>query len=134
MADKSVVKHTLRLNLSNERHCKIQKILSDLDKDIHKSTNQFIINAMEFYIDSFENDDIIKSPIQKQQAEYLTKSELTEIRREIKDDVKDEMIRLLGSFVAGSSIVRVQESSRDNIQADDAEEDVAVSELANKWG
>lgn len=41
MADKDVVRISLRLNMQNEQHQRIYRVLASLDKDIHKSANQF---------------------------------------------------------------------------------------------
>lgn len=37
MAKQSIIKHCLRLNMQNEQHQRIQKVLEGLNKDIHKS-------------------------------------------------------------------------------------------------
>ena len=60
MAKQSIIKHCLRLNMQNEQHQRIQKVLEGLNKDIHKSENQFIIKAVDFYIRSFDDDDIME--------------------------------------------------------------------------
>lgn len=137
MADQSVVKHYLRLNLQNEQHQRIQKVLATLDKGIHKSENQFIIKAIDFYIKSFEDDGIMDRIQQKKKTEYVTVDELAELRKEIESEVKDEIIRLLGSAMIGGSIVRVQDSNvqTENVQKEETEErNPVVSELAARWG
>ncbi len=137
MADQSVVKHYLRLNLQNEQHQRIQKVLSTLDKGIHKSENQFIIKAIDFYIKSFEDDGIMDRIQQKKKPEYVTVDDLEELRKEIESEVKDEIIRLLGSAMIGGSIVRVQDSNvqTENVQKEETEEsNPVVSELAARWG
>ena len=50
MGKQNVVKHSLRLNLHNEQHRKIQRVFEGLNKEVHKSENQFMIKAMDFYI------------------------------------------------------------------------------------
>lgn len=133
MEDKSIFRHSLRLNMDNEQHYRIQKVLADLDKDIHKSENQFIINAIDFYISSFEGDGIIRLSEARQKIEYLTKADLEEIRREIKSDVKEDMIRLLGSVVIGSPTIKALEYQPKTKVVDD-QKDTAVSDLVNRWG
>lgn len=135
MADKDIVRISFRLNLQNEQHQRIYRVLAALDKDIHKSTNQFIANAVDFYIRSFDSDELLGKPEEKKKPEYITVEDLADIRREIKGDVKDEIIRLLGSAIAGGSAVRMQQDREESIQAGDGEEkNPVVSELANRWG
>ena len=51
--------HTLRLSRRNPTHIKIHQILADLDKSVYKSQNQFIADAVEYYINALENDFIM---------------------------------------------------------------------------
>lgn len=134
MSDKNVAKHSLRLNLRNEQHLRIQKVLSSLDKDIYKSENQFIVNALDFYISSFDNDDIMGTDRQKAKPEFVTREELAGIGKEIKSEVKDEIIRLLGAALVGGQPVAVPERRTENIQRVEQEESPVVTDLANQWG
>lgn len=134
MSDKNVAKHSLRLNLRNEQHLRIQKILSGLDKDIYKSENQFIVNALDFYINSFDNDDIAGTDQQKAKPDFVTRDELAGIGKEIKSEVKDEIIKLLGAALVGSKPVAFPERQTENIQRVEQEESPVVTDLANQWG
>ena len=49
------VKTSVRLNMSNPQHVKINDVIQNLDPKIFKSKNQFIINAIQFYIDNYGN-------------------------------------------------------------------------------
>ena len=134
MSDKNVAKHSLRLNLRNEQHLRIQKVLSGLDKDIYKSENQFIVNALDFYIRSFDNDDIMGTDQQKVKPEFVTREELAGIGKEIKSEVKDEIIRLLGAALVAGQSAAAPERRKENIQRDEREESPVVTDLANQWG
>ncbi len=46
MARKDVEQFNLRLNLNNPNHLKIYRTFQDLNTDIHKSRNNFIIEAL----------------------------------------------------------------------------------------
>lgn len=46
--------HTLRLSRRNPNHIRMHQILVDLDKSVYKSQNQFIVDAVEFYINALE--------------------------------------------------------------------------------
>lgn len=136
MAKQSIIKHCLRLNMQNEQHQRIQKVLEGLNKDIHKSENQFIIKAVDFYIRSFEDDDIMEKLHQKKKPEYVTVEALEDIRRELESSMKDEMIRLLGTAITGGITVRTAGGTgQDSRQAEDPEADNPyMTEAANRWG
>lgn len=135
MAEKDIVRFSLRLNLKNEQHSKIYKVLAALDKDVHKSENQFILNAIDFYIQSFEDDGIIDGLRQKDKPGYVTADDLADMRREIESSMKDELIRLLGSAMIGSQAVRGTVSRTELIQREETEEiNPFAAEAANRWG
>lgn len=136
MAKQSIIKHCLRLNMQNEQHQRIQKVLEGLNKDIHKSENQFIIKAVDFYIRSFEDDDIMEKLHRKKKPEYVTVEVLEDIRRELESSMKDEMIRLLGTAITGGITVRTAGGTGKNShQAEDPEADNPyMTEAANRWG
>lgn len=136
MAKQSIIKHCLRLNMQNEQHQRIQKVLEGLNKDIHKSENQFIIKAVDFYIRSFEDDDIMEKLYRKKKPEYVTVEALENIRRELESSMKDEMIRLLGTVITGGITVRTAESTgKQSRQSEDSEADNPyMTEAANRWG
>ena len=47
MSKDSVVKYTLRLNMNNKQHLEINHILLNINPDVYKSKNQFIVDAMK---------------------------------------------------------------------------------------
>lgn len=135
MAEKDVVRLSLRLNLKNEQHSKIYKVLAALDKDVHKSENQFILNAIDFYIRSFEDDGIMEGLRQKDKPGYVTADDLADMRREIESSMKDELIRLLGSAMMGSPAARGTVSRTEPVQREETEEiNPFAAEAANRWG
>lgn len=135
MAGGDIVRFSLRLNLKNEQHANIYKVLSALDKDVHKSENLFIIKAIDFYIQSFEDEYFMNRPEQKKREKYVTIDELEGIRKEMESGLKDELIRLLGSAIMGSPVAREQESRRESKQREETEEsNPFAEEAANRWG
>lgn len=135
MAKQSIIKHCLRLNMQNEQHQRIQKVLEGLNKDIHKSENQFIIKAVDFYIRSFEDDGIMEKLHRKKKPEYVTVEALEDIRKELESSMKDEMIRLLGTVITGGITVRTDESAAKHRPVEDLESDNPyMTEAANRWG
>ena len=58
MARKDVEQFNLRLNLNNPNHLKIYRTFQDLNTDIHKSRNNFIIEALLRYINGISDEDL----------------------------------------------------------------------------
>lgn len=43
----NIVYHNMRMNLDNEQHRRIHMVLTDLNTNVHKSVNQFLIDATD---------------------------------------------------------------------------------------
>lgn len=54
------VKTSVRLNMSNPQHVKINDVIQNLDPKIFKSKNQFIIDAIQFTLIIMERNFVIK--------------------------------------------------------------------------
>ena len=61
MARKDVEQFNLRLNLNNPNHLKIYRTFQDLNTDIHKSRNNFIIEALLRYIQELKTQPLMKN-------------------------------------------------------------------------
>lgn len=134
MAEKGVARLSLRLNLQNEQHSRVYRVLSSLNRDIHKSENQFIINAVDFYISSFDRDEIME-PVPAGKPQYITADDLEEIKSDMESSLKDELIRLLGSAITGSPAAGRQEIRADPVLKEDTGEvNPFAAEAANRWG
>lgn len=133
MGKQNVVKHSLRLNLHNEQHRKIQRVFEDLNKEVHKSENQFMIKAMDFYIQSFEED--MEEETQTKKKRYVTVDSLEDIRKGLEDSMKEELIRLLGGAIMGNTSIRETRDRGDAMQeGETAEDGLYATEAANRWG
>ena len=80
------VKTSVRLNMSNPQHVKINDVIQNLDPKIFKSKNQFIIDAIQFYIDNYGKETFVIKKKEKERAEcrlprLLTQQGLTTIER-----------------------------------------------------
>jgi hypothetical protein len=130
----------MRLNLRNEQHLRIHDVLKNLNPAIHKSLNQFMVNAVDYYIGSFDNDGAGQEVAgQKRDGsnEFVTNGEMVEIKREILDTLKEEMIRILGSTLVSGYMFRPPAISQNESEAaakSDQEENSAVDSLVDKWG
>ena len=127
--------HTLRLSRRNPNHIKIHQILADLDKSVCKSQNQFIADAIEFYINALEDDTITNSGREKREENFITKADLQKIKETIKMEVMSEvnkqMLSILGSFTGNlaRNINTGETEKEDGFNADDT-----VLGLAEMWG
>lgn len=133
-----IVRHCFRLNLKKEQHQRVQKILMALDREIYKSESQFIVNALDAYIQSFEGEGKKKEVSEKRETEYVTREELAGIQKEINSSIKDEIIQLLSFSLSDPSSVKKQENKEENRPKQEPEiteeSDPVVAELASRWG
>ena len=79
MVGRNIVKHSLRLNLQEEEQRRIQEVLENLNKEIHRSENLFITRALDFYIRSFEEESF--SHPQRETVPYVTVEDLERFRQ-----------------------------------------------------
>ena len=133
--------HNFRLSRRNPIHIRINEILSDLNKDVYRSKNQFIADALEYYINALENDTMTNSEnIKKQKMNtYVTKGELELLKENIKNEVvkevQKEMISILenfsGNMAKGIVADNLKTIDKDN---DDLNENTTLLGLAEMWG
>lgn len=133
--------HNFRLSRRNPDHIRINEILSDLNKSVYRSKNQFIADALEYYINALEGDTLTNSEkIKKENLNtYITRKDLELIKESIKHEVvkevQKEMISILGNF-AGNLAKNVQPNNEvlegkenHSFNADDT-----LLGLAEMWG
>lgn len=143
MAKSNICYHNMRLNLDNEQHCRVHKVLMDLNTEIHKSVNQFIVDAVDHYIHSMGDEDLVtRTGEQRREAGYITRADLNGIREELKNDIKNEIIMLLGAAlgagtgrmpegIVGKNVNAVMEKTADIAERTD---DPTMIELVDNWG
>ncbi len=143
MAKSNICYHNVRLNIDNEQHCRVHKILTELNKEIHKSVNQFIVDAVDFYIRSLNDESFVRETERQKDAGYITRDDLDGIREELKNEVRSDIIMLLGAALgAGNMRVSEENISRNSINAVVGESDAGVKEkddptmmeLVDNWG
>lgn len=98
MARKDVEQFNLRLNLNNPNHLKIYRTFQDLNTDIHKSRNNFMVEAILRYIKGISDEDLTFAGAKKNQEKdrYVTQSELEELENRITSKVMKEVAEMLG--------------------------------------
>lgn len=137
MARENLVFNSLRLNMNNPQHVKINEILCSIDKDVCKSKNQFIIDAIEFYIENFGKEVLVK---EESNTQYVTTDELERIKQELMEaamtEARREVIRILGTAVSGSRVIepvlRTEVVNADH-DPEELQDDEVVSGLASSW-
>ncbi len=137
MGKENLVCSTLRLNMNNQQHVKINQILCSIDKDVCKSKNQFIIDAIEFYIEYYGKDVLVR---EEKDIKYVTADEIESIKQDLMNaamtEARNEVIRLLGTAVAGRGLIQaIPYAQETEIQQESEEQidDEVVSGLATGW-
>lgn len=145
MGKELIVNHSLRLNLANEQHRRVEKILSDLNTDVHKSLNQFTIDALDYYIQYLEgNVPLCNARSSKEVQEYVTGDDLEKAVKGLKDEIMVEIRKevfgmLASAFLSGRAL---QEAAVENVvkmpekkeQEQEVETDETMMGLASSWG
>ena len=96
MARRHIMESTFRLNLLNPQHAKINEVIKGLNPKIYKSKNQFLIEACEFYIDHYGEDDI-PSKEEKRYEQFVTRDEIEKIKKEIEYSAMSEARKETGA-------------------------------------
>ena len=99
-------------------------MLDDLNTDVHKSKNQFILTAISYYMDAMKNGNLTytaKREQEEREAAFASKDyvdeSLAKMAGKVKTELYEEMIRFLGSMAFGAAANRglVMQSGESNI-------------------
>ena len=143
MSLSTIRKMTLRLNMEEPKQAEIYQILTSLDKYIYKSQNQFLVDALEFYIEH-SGKDMLTQQEQAEQQRYITAEELEQIKKELRgellEETRNELLKLLGQYAAGAQNpmtgqIKALTGQTDEIELenDTEEETSVVGNLACRW-
>ena len=128
MAKDEVVQYNIRLNLNNPNHLRLHQAILNANMEIYKSKNNYLRKVA--YRGIFgepegldEEDDIVDL------SQLVTKKELENAEKRIKDSIMQEMLGMMFSSMAGrtpmiSAMPRVEEKEEDTV--DDAVADAAL--------
>lgn len=140
MGKGNIVYHNLRMNLDNEQHRRVHSVLAELNTDVHKSVNQFLIDAADSYISRLAGNELTKESEQTGECLYVRREELEQIRREIKDELQREVIVTLGTALAGGKVIQIPQTVPERAVAEqtdreiETEADETTLGLASSWG
>lgn len=136
MAKGNITFHNLRINLNNEQHRRVHRVLKDLNTDVHKSVNQFLIDAADYYITMLQ-EGVTKEEKKSAESQYITWDDMDRIRKEIKDEMQREIIMVLGTALAGGQVNKMQGVKKvREYRTEEQEEsaDTTMVGLADMWG
>lgn len=98
----NIVYVSLRLNMDVPKHVEINKKLQKLNPNVYKSKNQFVIEALEFYIQNFGNEQYM---LEKEPSPFITKVELKDILSKFREDIlkesRNDVMGLVGGMFSG---------------------------------
>ena len=134
------VKTSVRLNMNNPQHVKINNVLQNLDTNIFKSKNQFIIDACQFYIDHYGEEQFMEKKERKRES-FISVEDIDEIKAELievaMNEARKEVIKLLGGVISGmnvgQSVIRPSTYNKDEEPTEDVMDDADVAGLAMRW-
>lgn len=143
MSLSTIRKMTLRLNMEEPKQAEIYQILTSLDKYIYKSQNQFLVDALQFYIEH-SGKDMLTQQEQAEQQRYITAEELEQIKKELRgellEEARNELLKLLGQYAAGAQNpmtgqIKALTGQTDEMELenDTEEENSVVGNLACRW-
>lgn len=132
------VKTSVRLNMSNPQHVKINDVIQNLDPKIFKSKNQFIIDAIQFYIDNYGKETFVIKKKEKERAEYIRSEDIDDIKEEVieaaTNEARKEVIRLLGGVISGMNVGQPVIMQAANSEAQEPTEDDIMREMFARDG
>ncbi len=134
------VKTSVRFNMNNPQHVKINNVLQNLDPNIFKSKNQFIIDACQFYIDHYGEEQFMEKKERKRES-FISVEDIDEIKAELievaMNEARKEVIKLLGGVISGmnvgQSVIRPSTYNKDEEPTEDVMDDADVAGLAMSW-
>ena len=80
-----VVRTPLRLNLENPEQAEIYQVMKNLNRDIYKSQNQFIVEALKHYI-NYSGADTLTEQEESEKRKYVTVEEQELMKEELKEE------------------------------------------------
>lgn len=135
--------HNLRLSPNNPDHMKINDVLLDVNKQVYKSKNQFMTEALLYYISGLEGNPLTNREQQKfnQQELFITRKEMESLILDLKQELTQYVDREVLSVIikvfsenlkTEKPVQVVREEMQDDAQ-DDSQVDEKLIALASSW-
>lgn len=128
--------HSFRLNLTNPNHLEVHNTLKNLNKEIHRSKNNFIVESILRNIRNYKKEDLFG--LEDDEIAYVTKEDLIDLKVQIKEEVMKEVITLLCGSLAGRTLlpaipVQTIETNNKKQEENKVEEDGTLNAMADEW-
>lgn len=132
MQKSNIYQHNLRLNLDNESHLKVHRYLMNINEDVYKSKNAYIIRAI---LEGAEKANSVTENGKYVEKGLLTDEQIKELEEQITKNLKKEILNellkvLLNMIVSQPSNVLQQVGQIQSVkeeEPDDALVDAALS-------
>ncbi|MBQ2886243.1 MAG: hypothetical protein IJE43_21185 [Alphaproteobacteria bacterium] len=132
MQKSNIYQHNLRLNLDDERHLKVHRYLMNINEDVYKSKNAYIIQAI---LEGAEKANSVTEDGEYVEKGLLTDEQIKELEERITKNLKKEVLNevlkvLLNMIVSQPSNVLQQVGQIQSVkeeEPDDALVDAALS-------
>lgn len=133
-----IIQYTMRLNLNNPEHLEVHDVLQGLNREVHKSQNNFIINALLSNIRSSSDEELLTDAAitEQRKGRYVTRRELDELIFKLKAEIMREVVAVVCSTLSRNSEVQALEATKkpDNEEVEsDEEEDDTLKAIALSW-
>lgn len=136
-----LVQYCIRLNLNNPEHLEVHKILQGLNKDVHKSQNNFIIQSVLRNAKCYSIDEMMTDAAREQadNGRFVTQGEFKRNIELIKTEIaRDVFSQLCASLVRGNSVIDGKpenkfNSSYQDSNTEDGEADTTLEDLSKMW-
>lgn len=140
--------YTIRLRENNRRENAIMSVIEGVSLNEDRSLNQFLIDAVEYYLANMDESGYINSTENSSKNRYVLQcemeSELAGIRREMQElkqeismEVYEKMLSVLLANAMNTTVIKEdnQRSSdnQDNLISQTEEEDDSLIEDVMKW-
>lgn len=136
-----LVQYCIRLNLNNPEHLEVHKILQGLNKDVHKSQNNFIIQSVLRNAKCYSIDEMMTDAAKEQanNGRFVTQGEFERNIELIKTEIaRDVFSQLCASLAKGNSVIDVKSENKLNSpyqdnKTEDGEVDTTLEDLSKMW-
>ncbi|MDO5381569.1 MAG: hypothetical protein Q4F06_02460 [Eubacteriales bacterium] len=140
--------YTIRLRENNRRENAIMSVIEGVSLNEDRSLNQFLIDAVEYYLANMDESGYINSTENSSKNRYVLQCELEselagvrremqELKQEISMDVYEKMLSVLLSNAMNPTSVMVDNQrnldNQDNLVSHVEEEDDSLIEDVMKW-
>lgn len=139
MARQQYEQFCLRFSMDNPQHVKLFRIINDLDMDIYRSKNQFIMEALDAYVSGGSEEDFRTKKADSKEA-YVTKKEMEHMKAELREDIRKELYRDLIVHMADTlmgAVVRqpvIAEQEGTDVKKEEHPVSEEMMENVMKWG